>query len=430
MHKICEWMTIQRDIKLLPGDYAVHLDLVAKVRGLASAEKFFEDMPERMKGQSTCTALLHAYVQNNLITKAESVFREMSDHSLLRCALPYNHVLQLYIKNGQLDKVPEMVCELKKNTSPDLFTYNLWLSACASGDDPESAEKVFSEMKHRKITADWITYGTLAKIYIRGVLYEKARLALREMEDNVYKKDRIAYCSLISLHTSLSDKDSVCRIWEKLKSTFRKMNDAEFTCIISSLAKLGADEEAERIYEEWESVSGTGDSRIPNKLLELYIRNGMMEKAKAFLRRLVQKGIKPSYTTWYIMAWGYLGERKMDKVLECLQKALSRLKKWEPDDGLVNAVFDNLELLGDVEGAEQFLVMLRSTGHVTTQIYNALLRTYAKAGKMPLIVLERMKKDNVQLDEETQDLIQATRHWDIVVKVTKAQAPRVTPNLG
>ena len=41
----CEWMRTQPDIRLLRGDYTVHLDLVAKVRGLASAEKFFEDVP-------------------------------------------------------------------------------------------------------------------------------------------------------------------------------------------------------------------------------------------------------------------------------------------------------------------------------------------------------------------------------------------------
>ena len=45
--QICEWMRTQPEMRLLPGDHAVHLDLVAKVWGLPSAEKFFEDMPER-----------------------------------------------------------------------------------------------------------------------------------------------------------------------------------------------------------------------------------------------------------------------------------------------------------------------------------------------------------------------------------------------
>lgn len=405
--QICEWMTIQEGFKLLPGDYAVHLDLVAKVRGLASAEKFFEDLPGRIKGQqSTCTALLHTFVQSGLASKAEFLFKEMSDHGLISCAIPYNHMLHLYISSGQLEKVPEIIRELKKNTSPDLFSFNLWLSACA--DDPEGAGKVFEEMRQRGVAPDWVTFSTLAKAYAAGGLLHKARWALGEMEENISRKDRAGYCSLITLHASLSDKASVCRIWEKMRSTFRKMSDAEYSCMISSLVKLAADEEAERMYDEWESVSGTGDPKIPNKILESFVKKGLTEKAKIFLQRLLKKGIKPSYNTWCIMAYAHLGEARVDRALACLKKALSKLKKWEPDEGVVKAVFDRLELSGDVEGAEEFLIMLRNVGYVTTGVYNSVLRTYARAGSMPLVVAERMEKDGVQLDEETRELIKAT----------------------
>ena len=77
--QVCEWMTLQKDMKLVQGDYAVHLDLITKVRGLNSAEKFFEDLPDRMRGKQTCSALLHAYVQNNLVDKAEALMLKMSD---------------------------------------------------------------------------------------------------------------------------------------------------------------------------------------------------------------------------------------------------------------------------------------------------------------------------------------------------------------
>ncbi|KAG5592902.1 hypothetical protein H5410_043416 [Solanum commersonii] len=57
--EVCEWMRVQDDIQLLSGDYAVHLDLIAKVRGMNSAENFFEDLPDKLKVPTTCTALLH-----------------------------------------------------------------------------------------------------------------------------------------------------------------------------------------------------------------------------------------------------------------------------------------------------------------------------------------------------------------------------------
>ncbi|OMP07833.1 hypothetical protein CCACVL1_01212 [Corchorus capsularis] len=160
----------------------------------------------------------------------------------------------------------------------------------------------------------------------------------------------------------MADKDGVHRIWKKMKSSFRKMNDAEYTCMISSLVKLGDFEEAEKLYSEWESVSGTGDARVPNILLAAYINGDQMEKAENFYQRIVEKG----------------------------------------------EVFKKLEELGDTEGVEKLLVVLRNAGHVSTKVYNSLLRAYANAGKMPLIVADRMEKDNVPPDEETHELIKLT----------------------
>ncbi|KAK0583074.1 hypothetical protein LWI29_033052 [Acer saccharum] len=406
--EICEWMTLQRDIKLLPGDYAVHLDLIAKVRGLTSAEKFFEDLSEKMRGQATCSSLLHTYVQNKLPAKAEALMEKMSECGFLNNVLPYNHMLTLYISSGQLEKVPGMIKELKKNTSPDVVTYNLWLTVCASLNDVETAEKVFLQLKKAKIDPDWVTYSTLTNLYIKMKLPEKAASTLKEMEKRTSRKNRVAYSSLLSLHTNMGNKDEVHRTWKKMKSCFQKLNDTVYTCMISSLVKLGQFQVAENLYNEWETVTGTRDARVPNILLAAYINRDQMEMAENFYSRMVQKDIKPCYTTWEILTWGYLKQMQMDKVLDCFKKAIGSVKKWDPDARLVKEVFKKLEEQGNIEGAEQMLVVLRNAGHVTTEVYNLLLRTYVNAGKMPPIIAERMKKDDVELDADTHMLIERT----------------------
>ncbi|XP_057966575.1 pentatricopeptide repeat-containing protein At4g02820, mitochondrial [Malania oleifera] len=411
--EVCEWMTLQQDVKLLPGDYAVHLDLIGKVRGLASAEKFFEDLPERMRGQPTCTALLHAYVQNKESVKAEALMEKMAECNFLKNCLPYNHMLSLHISNGQLEKVPGVIQELKKNTSPDVVTYNLWLTVCAAQNDVETAEKVFLDLKKAKIDPDWVTYSVLTSLYMKAALLEKAASTLKEMEKRASRKNRVAYSSLISLHTNMTNKDGVQRTWNKMKSLFRKMSDAEYTCMISSLVKLELFEEAENLYTEWESTSGTGDSRVANILLAAYINKHQMEMAEEFYNRMLQRGITPSYTTWELLTWGYLKQQQTEKVLDCFRKAVGSVKKWNPDERMIREVFRNLEEEGNIHGAEQVLITLRKAGHVTTEVYNLLVRTYAKAGKMPLIVAERMKKDKVELDEETNKLIKLTSKMSI-----------------
>lgn len=406
--EVCEWMTSQPDIKLVPGDYAVHLDLIAKVRGLRSAEKFFEDLPDRIRGQPTCSALLHVYAQNNLADKAEALMLKMSECGLLKNPLPYNHMLSLYLSNGKFEKFYETIQELKKNISPDVVTFNLWLTVCASQDDVEAAERVFLELKKEKLDPDWVTYSTLTNLYIKNAFPEKAASTLKEMESRISRNTRVAYPSLLSLHTNMGNKDEVFRIWKKMKSCFRKMNDAEYTCMISSLVRLSEFEEAESLYQEWESVTGTKDVRVSNILLASYINRDKMEMAENFLNQFVRKGIDPCYTTWELFTWGYLKKNDVEKVLDNFRKAVTSVKKWNPDQSLVRKIFKMLEEQANVEGSEQLLVTLRDAGHVNTEIYNLLLKTYAKACKMPLIVVERMKKDNVPLDEETHRLLDIT----------------------
>lgn len=401
-------MTKQKDIKLQAGDYAVHLDLVAKVRGINSTEKFFEDMPSSMADHSTYSALLNSYVQNNLSDKAEALMEKMLKCSFVRNPLPYNHMISLYLSNGQLEKIHEVIRELMKHTTPDVLTYNLWIAACAKQHDVKTAEKVFRMLKEAKLDPDWVTYSSLTNLYMKSGLTEKAASTLREMEKMVSRKNRVAYSSLLTLHTNTGDKDAVRRIWKKMKSIFRKMNDAEYHCMISSLLKLEKLKEAEDLYSEWESVSGTNDSRIPNLLLAAYINRDQMGMAETFYKRVFQKDMAASYTTYELLTWGYLKQKKVETVLVNFKNAVNSVAKWDPDEKFVRKVFELIEELGSVEGAEQLLATLRKVGYVTTGIYNLLLRTYAKAEKMPLLIEERMGKDKVQLDEETHELLKIT----------------------
>ncbi|KAL5648750.1 hypothetical protein ACJX0J_039559, partial [Zea mays] len=399
-------------MRLLPGDHAVHLDLVAKVRGLASATKFFEDMPERAKGPSTCNALLHAYVQNGAREKAEAMLAEMARVGYLTCALPFNHMMSLYMATGELERVPEMIKELRRYTLPDLVTYNIWLTYCSKKDSVKSAEKVFGLMKDDCVVPDWMTFSLLGSIYINAGLHVEGRNALVEMEKRASRKERAAYSSLLTLYASLSDRGNLDRVWNKMRGTFRKFSDTEYKCMLTSLLRFDDIAAAESIFSEWESTSGTRDSRIPNTILSYYIKNGMIKKAESFLDHIVEKGVKPSYSTWEAFVWGYLGD-KTDKVLECMKKALSCLEKWEPNHELATAIFSQIEKTGDIEAAEKLLVIFRDAEYVTTEMYNSVLRTYAEAKLMPLIVDERMEQDKVAMDVETKRLLRLTSKYPI-----------------
>jgi len=236
--QICEWIQTQPEMRLLPGDHAVHVDLVAKVRGLASAVKFFKDMPEHAKGPSTCNALLHAYVQHDAREKAEAMMAEMVRVGYLTYALPFNHMMSLYMASGELERVPEMIKELRRYTVPDLITYNIWLTYCSKKNSVKSDEKVFGLMKDDRVVPDWMTFSLLSSIYINDGLHVEGRNALVEMEKRASRKERAAYSSLLTLYASLSDRGNLDRVWNKMRETFRKFGDTEYKSMLTSLTRF------------------------------------------------------------------------------------------------------------------------------------------------------------------------------------------------
>ena len=65
--------------------------------------------------------------------KAEELYQRIKDSNLSFDALTYNEMMTLYMSVGQFEKVPSVVEELKQQkVSPDIFTYNLWISSCAA----------------------------------------------------------------------------------------------------------------------------------------------------------------------------------------------------------------------------------------------------------------------------------------------------------
>eukprot|EP01018_Ginkgo_biloba_P028974 Gb_03508 [translate_table: standard] len=408
--EVSEWMQNCKEYDLSAGDYAVRLDLIAKERGMASAEKYFKDLPVDAKNELTYSSLLHSYVREKLTKKAVALMKKMQELGFARDALPYNDIMALYMTTGQFEKVPSVIQELKKNdVLPDALTYNLWMSACATMSDIGSVEMVFNEVKSDGIdTADWTTYSTLANIYIKAGLVDKAESALKELEKKLTQRDRIAYDYLMTMYASLGNKEELHRMWQSLKTAFNKPTSTNYRCILASLMKLGDIEEAEKIFGEWESSCSRYDCRVSNILLGAYVRNGLLEKAEIFHGHVLEKKGDPNYKTWEILTEGYLQSKQMEKAVETMKNALLSVKssQCQPKSEIVTAILKYFEEEGNIEGAEEYLKILRGVKNVTTEIYNSLLCSYVKAGKAAPKILKRMKKDNVSPDEETERLVE------------------------
>ncbi|XP_021755218.1 pentatricopeptide repeat-containing protein At1g02150-like [Chenopodium quinoa] len=376
--EVYEWMSnrIER-YKITSSDTAIQLDLIAKVRGVASAEEYFARVPEILKDNRIFGALLNAYAGAKVRNKAESLMGRMRDKGYLNHPLPFNVMMTFYMKISEYDQVEKLVSEMKQRGIPlDLYSYNIWVSARGSYGSAEGMEQVFEEMKlEPTIVPNWTTYSTVAAVYIKLEMLEKAEQCLKDLETRITGRDRMPYHYLISLYGSLGNKEEVYRVWNTYKSTFSNVPNWGYHSVISSLIRLADIEGAEKIYEEWLSVKASYDPKVANLLMGWYVREEPFEKVKSFFDHMVEDGGKPNSGSWEILGEGHIKEGRISEALSCFREAVlvDSPSNWRPKPPNVSAFIELCEQEADHTSKEDFIELLKQLGCLQDESYRSLL---------------------------------------------------------
>ncbi|XP_074319374.1 pentatricopeptide repeat-containing protein At4g21705, mitochondrial-like [Silene latifolia] len=404
--EVSEWMTNRCFGRADSSELAVRLDLTSQVHGVDAAEKFFKevnDHSERMHG-----ALLNCYVKANLVDKSLSHFQMMKDNGLITSALAYNDIMSLYMKIGQVDEVPKLLTEMKRDgIKPDSISFKSCLKSLASKSDTASLEKLVNIMENEPRLMDWSTCCLIASSFIDVGCKDKAIYYLQKAENKVCR-NAVGIKHLITLYTKLGDLSQMMNLWRIHKHVCKAQINVDYMAMIGSLTKIDAFQEAETILHEWESSGNVYEFRVPNVLLLGYSRKGQVEKAEKLLEDIISKGKTPISNTWSIISSGHIKCGNMDKALECMMKALELVPQyqgWVPNQETLSSILKWLGDEGEIEKVDRFLEVLSMSVPMNQEMYSTLLRANIRHGNEVGDILERMKAADIDLDEETSKLI-------------------------
>ncbi|KAE8076934.1 hypothetical protein FH972_015551 [Carpinus fangiana] len=403
--KLSETMT-KRGMNQTVSDQAIHLDLLAKSRGIAAAESYFIGLPELSKNHLCYGALLNCYCKELMTEKAEALIEKMKELNLPLSSMPYNSLMTLYTKTGQPEKIPTIIQEMKaSHIMLDSYTYNVWMRALAAVNDIAEVERVIDEMKRDgRVAGDWTTYSNLASIYVDAGLFEKAGNALKELEKRNACRDLSAYQFLITLYGRTGKLLEVYRVWRSLRLAFPKTANISYLNMIQALVNLKDLPGAEKCFKEWESGCSTYDIRIANTLIGAYTKEGLLENAEKLKEQARRRGAKPNAKTWEIFLDYYLKNGDYKLAVDCVANAISvgrgDGRKWVPSSVIVSSLMRHFEQEKDVDGAEGFLEILnKAEVNVGAEVFESLIRTYAAAGRTSPVIRRRLKMENVKVNE-------------------------------
>ncbi|OVA15265.1 Pentatricopeptide repeat [Macleaya cordata] len=416
--EILTWMEAQNSFKTSAADHAIRLEMITRVCSLADAENYFENIPDTSSQKAACLPLLHSYVRERATGKAEALMLKLQGLGLTVNPHLYNEMMKLYVSTGQSERVPHVIWQMKQNRIPlNVLSYNLWMSACSEVTSVTSAEMVYEEMmKDKNIEVGWSSHATLANIYIRSGLSEKATAALRTAEQKLSTHKRLGYFFLITLYANLNDKNGVLRLWEASKVVPGRITCANYVCVLSCLVKIGDVGEAERVFRSWESEGRKYDIRVSNILLGAYTRNGWMDKAESLHLHTLEKGGCPNYKTWEILMEGWVKSKKMDEAITAMKKGFAMLKNcdWRPSSTIIMAIAEYFEEHGNFKDAKKYVKVLRRLDLASLPLYKSLLRVHVHAQIPAPDILNMIEKDKIDMDEEACELIQCLSKMNAV----------------
>ncbi|KAG9441048.1 hypothetical protein H6P81_016902 [Aristolochia fimbriata] len=405
--EISEWMGVKYSLK--PSDHAVQLDLIGRVRGLESAEAYFNSLNNGDQNLKTYRALLHCYVREELTERALSLMQKMKELGFASSALPYNDLMSLYANKGQHEKIPELLAEMKENmVVPDTFSYRMCIKSYGERSDVEGVDKVLEEMKNDAHKLDWNTYADVANAYIKAGLIDKAVSALKKSEERLKGKSKAeGYSFLITLYVSLGYRSEVERLWVCRKACQKVINN-DYISMLNSWSKLNKFEEAESLLKEWETSGNNFDFRVPNALLLGYCHKGRLDKAEAILENFIKRGKVPRPNSFGILAAAFEQKGDMGKAFEYMNKALSSYpgnEGWHPRSTLIEKLLQWLGKERKVEEVEDFIGLLSAVIPMDRDMYHTLIKASVREGKDYKGILESMEINNIMPDEETKKIL-------------------------
>ncbi|KAJ1434554.1 Tetratricopeptide-like helical domain superfamily [Sesbania bispinosa] len=279
-------MSNKRNYDLTPGDIAKRLNLISRVHGLEQAERFFRGIPDAKIEFKIYAALLSCYADHKSLEEAEAIMKKIKDLRPRHITTCYNIMLKLYARMGKYEKLDRMMQEMREKDICSGVTFNIRLSAYVAVRDIEGMEKLLMQMEADPLaTVDWLTYTTAANGYLKVGNFEKALAVLKKSEHLVRGKTRrLAYEYLQTMYAAIGNKDELDDI-----------------------------DGAEKILEEWESNHTCFDAGIPNLMITAYCRLGLLDKAEAYIRRLLDNGKEFDGSAWDRLATGYRKGNDMEK---------------------------------------------------------------------------------------------------------------------
>ena len=257
------------------------VDMYVKFGVLGSAEKVFDEMPER--SVVSWTAVIAGYVRCGDMSEARKLFDEMPE----RDSAAVNVMIDGYVKLGRMGLAKDL---FEKMGDKNVISWTSMISGYCHNGDVESARTMFDLMPAKNL----FTWNAMIGGYCWNRRPHEALSLFREMQSSAATEPNEV--TLVSVLPAIADLGALdlggwVHRFAQRKKLDRYANIR--TALIDMYAKCGEIAKAKLLFEEMPEKETTSWNALINGLAV----NGCAKDALEVFAMMIQKGFEPNKIT-------------------------------------------------------------------------------------------------------------------------------------
>ncbi|KAG8341767.1 polyadenylation/uridylation factor 1 [Trypanosoma vivax] len=337
--------------------YTTLIGIFGDLGEMERVEKLTQEMMQREAlGTLQLTPITFAVlirIYGNDLVKAELAYadakkRAMSDHPHVQTSM-----LHVYVNHAEGGERVDNFLSTIPSWSTDV--YNVLLNKYGKEGQRDKVEELVNRMREKEVVMNDVTFGTLITTYARWGCSDRVREMIQLLKEHGGEVSAAFYSVLASSLSRMGDVEGVTNAWDdllssklfpdtevynqflmlysrqhnagKMQAVLNSMmkhippNPVTATTVLDMLGKSGRVAEMEALFEDMKASTDTMPTAVTyHQVMNAYAKTGDVAKMKKLHEEYLEKGYGNNAVTYNILADGYGRARRLEQMEEVVQQ--------------------------------------------------------------------------------------------------------------
>ncbi|XP_023538127.1 pentatricopeptide repeat-containing protein At1g73710 [Cucurbita pepo subsp. pepo] len=299
-----------------------------------------------------------------------------------RLTSTFNTLIDLYGKAGRLKDAANVFAEMLKSGIPmDTITFNTMIFTCGSHGHLAEAETLLSKMEERGLSPDTKTYNIFLSLYADEGNIDGALKCYRRIREVGLFPDVVTHRALLHILSKRNMVEDVENVIAEMEKLHVLLDEHSLPCVIEMYINNGLLDRAKMFLEKYRLDTGL-PPKILTAIIDAYAEKGLWSEAEdVFLWKKDLVGQNLDVMEYNVMIKAYGKAELYDKAF-LLFKGMKNRGTW-PDECTYNSLIQMFSGGDLVDEARRLLTEMHRIGFKPNcQTFSAVIASYARLGQM------------------------------------------------